>query len=131
MRQAEMGSVVAGVNDIRTSLNVMIFSNQFSHGLCLKVQAAPGGFMGRNVPIREWAMGPKGFSYELSDAALHRIAKTGQTYPRAKKQGRIWVVDEDAQFVGMIAQPEIPKNIPDKARALMEKTLHGRQTAQA
>jgi hypothetical protein len=33
MRQAEMGSVVAGVNDIRTSLNVVIFNNQFYTGL--------------------------------------------------------------------------------------------------
>ncbi|AYN30174.1 hypothetical protein D8682_26250 [Buttiauxella sp. 3AFRM03] len=84
--------------------------------------------MGRHIPIREWASGPNGFSYELKYSALNHIAKTKQTFPPAVKQGRIWVVDEDAKFIGMVTRTEIPKNIPDKARALMEKTLNGCKT---
>lgn len=87
--------------------------------------------MGRHIPIRDWATGPNGFGYRLSSNALNLIAKTRQTYPAAIKQGRIWVVDEDARFIGMVTKTEIPRNIPDKARALMEKTLNGSQTSQA
>lgn len=87
--------------------------------------------MGRHVRIREWACGPNGFGYKLSTSALNQIAKTKQTYPPAKKQGRYWVIDEDAQFIGMVTRAEIPQHIPEKAKALMEKTLNGCQTPQA
>ncbi|AWX03634.1 hypothetical protein SPL90_00830 [Enterobacter hormaechei subsp. xiangfangensis] len=47
--------------------------------------------MGQLVTLHEWASGPNGFKYPLSNSALNKIAKTKQTYPPALKQGRRWV----------------------------------------
>jgi hypothetical protein len=47
--------------------------------------------MGQLVTINDWASGPNGFKEPISRAALHKIAKTKQTYPPAIKQGRRWV----------------------------------------
>ena len=68
--------------------------------------------MGQLVTINDWASGPNGFKEPISRAALHKIAKTKQTYPPAIKQGRRWVVD-------------ISSGISDTARLLVEKALNG------
>ena len=39
--------------------------------------------MGQLVSLEDWASGPNGFKHPPSRASLHRIAKTGQTIPRA------------------------------------------------
>ena len=81
--------------------------------------------MGQLVAINEWASGPNGFKEPISRAALHKIAKTRQTYPPALKQGRRWVVDEDARFIGLVGRVEITQGISDQARQLVEKALNG------
>ncbi|BET44067.1 MULTISPECIES: excisionase [Atlantibacter] len=81
--------------------------------------------MGQLVAINEWASGPNGFKEPISRAALHKIAKTRQTYPPAIKQGRRWVVDEDARFIGLVGRVEITSGISDQARQLVEKALNG------
>lgn len=84
--------------------------------------------MGQLVSLIDWAAGPNGFKEPPGRAALHRIAKTKQTYPPAVKQGRRWVVDEEAKFVGMIDRVEIPNHLPPAARSLVEKALNGSKT---
>ena len=81
--------------------------------------------MGQLVAINEWASGPNGFKEPISRAALHKIAKTRQTYPPAIKQGRRWAVDEDARFIGLVGRVEITSGISDQARQLVEKALNG------
>lgn len=81
--------------------------------------------MGQLVTINDWASGPNGFKEPISRVALHKIAKTKQTYPPAIKQGRRWVVDEDARFIGMVGKIDISSGISDTARQLVEKTLNG------
>ncbi|MEB6387761.1 excisionase [Kluyvera ascorbata] len=81
--------------------------------------------MGQLVTLDEWASGPNGFKYKLSKSALNKIAKTKQTYPPAIKQGRRWVVDEDARFIGMVGNVDIAPSLSDKARHLVEKAING------
>lgn len=81
--------------------------------------------MGQMVTIYDWASGPNGFKKAVSKAALNKIAKTKQTYPAAIKQGRTWVVDEDARFIGMVGNIDISSSISGKARQLVEKALNG------
>ena len=78
--------------------------------------------MGQLVTLHEWASGPNGFKYPLSNSALNKIAKTKQTYPPALKQGRRWVIDEDARLVGSV---DISSSLSDKARQLVEKAING------
>lgn len=84
--------------------------------------------MGQLVSLTIWAAGPNGFKEPPGRAALHRIAKTKQTYPPAVKQGRRWVVDEEARFVGMVDRVEISNHLPASARTLVEKALNGSKT---
>lgn len=84
--------------------------------------------MGQLVSLSEWASGPNGFKEPPGMAALHRIAKTKQTYPPAVKQGRRWLVDEEAKFIGMVGRVEISNHLPANARSLVEKALNGRKT---
>ena len=81
--------------------------------------------MGQLVTLHEWASGPNGFKYPSSNSALNKIAKTKQTYPPALKQGRRWVIDEDARFVGMVGSVDISTSLSDKARQLVEKAING------
>ncbi|MCL8167237.1 excisionase [Enterobacter kobei] len=84
--------------------------------------------MGQLVSLEDWASGPNGFKQPPSRAALHKIAKTGQTIPRALKQGRRWVIDEEAKFIGMLASPALPPRMPKAVKTLMEKVINGSQT---
>lgn len=84
--------------------------------------------MGQLVSLSDWASGPNGFKEPPGMAALHRIAKTKQTYPPAVKQGRRWVVDEEAKFIGMVGRVEISNHLPPSARSLVEKALNGCKT---
>lgn len=43
----------------------------------------------------------------------------------ALKQGRRWVIDEDARFVGMVGSVDISSSLSDKARQLVEKAING------
>lgn len=84
--------------------------------------------MGQLVTIYDWASGPNGFKYPVSKATLNKIAKTKQTYPAAIKQGRRWVIDEDARFIGIVGDVDISTSLSDKARHLVEKAFYGSST---
>lgn len=82
--------------------------------------------MAKKVSLQEWATGPNGFSYPQSQARLNFLAKTGQIFPPPMKDGRKWVVDEDAIFIGCVGKPKISPNLPEKAKKLVEKGVNGR-----
>lgn len=77
------------------------------------------------IPICEWARGPNGFRYPPTAVTLSVYAKTGQIFPHPIKQGRRWVVDENAKFVGLQARPDVSANLSRHARALLEKVIYG------
>ncbi|WP_281083950.1 excisionase [Klebsiella quasivariicola] len=82
--------------------------------------------MGRYIHIRDWATGPNGFAYPQKRTHLNHLAKTGQIFPPARKDGRQWVVDEEAVFIGRVGNLEISASLPDKAKDIVEKVLNGR-----
>lgn len=84
--------------------------------------------MARMVRLEDWAKGPNGFAYPQKQSRLNHFAKTGQISPPAKKDGRKWVVDENAVFIGVTGQPTISRNLPDDARMLVERVRNGRTT---
>lgn len=84
--------------------------------------------MGRLIPISEWASGPNGWKYPPSNKSLNKYASTGQIYPRPLKQGKKWVVDEDAKFVGILATSPALESLSKPVSILVKKVLHGGQT---
>ncbi|HGH3389034.1 excisionase [Citrobacter braakii] len=84
--------------------------------------------MAKTILIQDWAKGPNGFGYPQSQSRLNHLAKTGQIYPPAKKDGRRWVVDEDAVFIGCVGRPKISDNLPEDAKELVESVINGRTT---
>ncbi|TKV08235.1 hypothetical protein FDX19_15470 [Citrobacter sp. wls619] len=76
--------------------------------------------------MTEWAKAH--FKEPPCAATLRVIAKTRQTYPPAIKQGRRWLIDETAQFVGLIAPIKVSSGIDKNARALVERVLNGSST---
>lgn len=82
--------------------------------------------MARTVLIQDWAKGPNGFGYPQKQSRLNHLAKTGQIYPPPRKDGKKWVVDEDATFIGCVGKINISRNLPEKAKSLVERTINGR-----
>lgn len=82
--------------------------------------------MTKKVLLQEWATGPNGFGYPQKQSRLNYLAKTGQIFPPAKKDGKRWVVDEDAIFIGCVGKPNISQNLPEAAKNLVEKVINGR-----
>ncbi|WP_237929930.1 excisionase [Buttiauxella sp. S19-1] len=82
--------------------------------------------MAKTVLIQDWASGPNGFGYPQKQSRLNHLAKTGQISPPARKDGKKWVVDEDAVFIGCVGKIKISRNLPDKAKSLVERTINGR-----
>ncbi len=81
--------------------------------------------MSQLIPIIEWASGPNGFKYPPKAATLYKYAATGQIYPKPKKQGKKWVVDEDAKFVGIIASAPSLDRLSKPVGDLVKKALTG------
>lgn len=79
------------------------------------------------VSMTEWAQAH--FKKPPCAATLRVIAKTRQTFPPAIKQGRRWLIEETAQYVGIIAPISISSGLDDKSRALVEKVLNGSSAA--
>jgi hypothetical protein len=84
--------------------------------------------MTKTVLIEDWAVGPNGLDYPKTKKQLAHLAKTNQIYPPAMRDGWKWVVYEDAKFVGIQGGHKISKNIPEAARAIVERTLNGKTT---
>jgi hypothetical protein len=81
--------------------------------------------MGQLIPISEWASGPKGFKYPPKKTTLHKYAATDQIYPKPKRQGKKWVVDEDAVFVGILAPTPDMDRLPKPVSDLVKRALNG------
>lgn len=82
--------------------------------------------MGKLVLMTTWAKAH--FEIPPCKASLRLYAKTKQTYPPAIRQGRRWVIDEDAEFVGVVDEITIPSNVPESVRILMERSINGSKT---
>lgn len=85
--------------------------------------------MGQLIPIHEWASGPNGWKYPPTQTTLNKYASTGQIYPRPLKQGKRWVVDEDAKFVGILTAPPALEKLTKPVSNLVRKVLNGGQTS--
>lgn len=81
--------------------------------------------MGQLIPITEWASGPNGWKYPPARATLYKYAATGQIHPIPKKQGKKWVVDADAKFVGILAAAPALERLPKPVSDLVKKGLGG------
>lgn len=82
--------------------------------------------MTKKVLLQDWATGPNGFDYPQKQSRLNYLAKAGQIFPPATKDGKRWVVDEDAIFIGCVGKPKISQNLPEAAKNLVEKVINGR-----
>lgn len=75
------------------------------------------------VSIKEWAKAH--FKNPPCAATLRVIAKTKQTYPPAIKQGRRWLIDESAEFIGIVGTMKVPDGLPEPVQRLIEKAING------
>ncbi|MCS2147881.1 excisionase [Scandinavium manionii] len=75
------------------------------------------------VSLTDWAKTQ--FKEPPSAATLRVIAKTRQTYPPAIRLGTRWVIDENAEFIGMAAPTAITPGLSDGAHELVKRALHG------
>lgn len=75
------------------------------------------------VSLTDWAEAH--FKEPPGPTALRTIAKTRQTYPPAIRQGNRWVIDENAEFIGMAAPTAITPGLGDSASELVRRALNG------
>lgn len=79
--------------------------------------------MGQMIRLRDWVKSKKGFGYPLSAYEISCIAKNRETWPPAQKRGKSWVVDEDAEFIGIQVKPAVSPDLSDDARKLVERAI--------
>jgi cell division inhibitor SulA len=77
------------------------------------------------VSLEEWAVDEFG-SLAPSLRTLQRYARGHMMAPPAQKVGREWMIDREARFIGVLAQPKIAPNANPKLRRIIED---GCQTA--
>ncbi|QZN97826.1 excisionase [Symbiopectobacterium purcellii] len=65
--------------------------------------------MSRMISLIEWAQAEFG-EMAPSERVLKKYAKGRMIAPPAIKVGRLWMVDREARFVGILAEPRIPTN---------------------
>lgn len=76
------------------------------------------------VTLREWD--ETTFSRPHSITTLRTWARTGQIYPTPTLVGREYMVDENAQYVPLRQNPNVPKLIEDP---IVSQIFHGAKTA--
>lgn len=74
--------------------------------------------MSRMVSLLEWAKDEFG-SEAPSERVLKKYAKGQMIAPPAMRVGRRWMVDREARFVGIIAEPQNPKNSNPRLRRII------------
>lgn len=74
------------------------------------------------ISLNEWAKAT--FRQPPCAATLRLIAKTKQTYPPAIKQGRRWLIDEDAKFIGIVGAMAAPDGLPEPVQRLIERAIN-------
>ncbi|AXD29431.1 excisionase [Salmonella enterica subsp. houtenae] len=75
--------------------------------------------MARMVSLEEWAEEEFG---ELAPSlrTLKKYAKGNMMAPPARKVGREWMIDFEARFIGVLAEPRISPNANPKLRRIIE-----------
>jgi hypothetical protein len=68
----------------------------------------------------------RNFINETKSSSSTISLKTGPIHPPATKDGRRWVVDEDAIFIGCVGKPKVSQNLPEAAKNFVEKVVNGR-----
>ncbi len=63
--------------------------------------------MARMIPLLDWARDEFG-EQAPSERILKKYAKGRMMAPPAIKVGRCWMVDREARFVGVLAEPQVP-----------------------
>lgn len=82
--------------------------------------------MGKLVLMTTWAKAH--FEIPPCQASLNRYARTKQTFPPAIKQGCRWLIDEDAEFIGIVTAAKVREDLPQDIRADIERIMYGSQT---
>ena len=65
--------------------------------------------MSRMISLTEWA-GEEFGEMAPSERVLKKYAKGKMIVPPAVRVGRLWMVDREARFVGVLAEPQLPAN---------------------
>ncbi|MEH4660477.1 excisionase [Phytobacter diazotrophicus] len=75
--------------------------------------------MSRMIPLLDWAKEEFGLEAP-SERVLKKYAKGRMMVPPAIRVGRCWMVDREARFVGVIAEPQIPTNANPRLKQIIE-----------
>jgi len=75
--------------------------------------------MSRMVSLEDWAKDEFG-DMAPGIATLHRYAKCKMMAPPAVKVGRKWMIDREARFAGVLAQPKLSEKAHPKLRSIIE-----------
>lgn len=70
------------------------------------------------IPLDDWAKDEFG-ALAPSERVLKKYAKANMIAPPAVRVGRCWMVDREARFVGIAAEPKLPKNANPKLRRII------------
>ncbi len=83
-----------------------------------RVQPVCGEEMSRMVSLLEWAKDEFG-SEAPSERVLKKYAKGKMIAPPPMRVGRRWMVDKEARFIGVVAEPQLPINVNPKLRRII------------
>lgn len=83
-----------------------------------RVQPVYGEKMSRMVSLLEWAKDEFG-SEAPSERVLKKYAKGQMIVPPPMRVGRRWMVDREARFIGVVAEPQLPINVNPKLRRII------------
>lgn len=74
--------------------------------------------MSRMISLIDWAQEEFG-EQAPSERVLKKYAKSRMIVPPAVKVGRYWMVDREARYVGVIAEPVVPANSNPRLRRII------------
>ncbi|QZN97773.1 excisionase [Symbiopectobacterium purcellii] len=74
--------------------------------------------MSRMISLTEWAQAEFG-QMTPSERLLKKYAKGKMIAPPAVRVGRLWMVDREARFVGILAEPQLPTNANPKLKRII------------
>lgn len=74
--------------------------------------------MARMIPLLDWARDEFG-EQAPSERILKKYAKDRMMAPPAIKVGRCWMVDREARFVGVLAEPQVPVSASPRLKRII------------
>lgn len=70
------------------------------------------------IPLLDWARDEFG-EQAPSERILKKYAKGRMMAPPAIKVGRCWMVDREARFVGVLAEPQVPVSASPRLKRII------------